>query len=487
MRINIKYKLSFIFIIMLISVLLSLFILIRWSFDRGFKNHLANLERQRLTVLVQKIEERHTDTNSLRDLEHDKRAWRRLLRSSITPDMPEDMIITARQGKGMRMRDQGPRNSMRHEQGPPPKHLKFLFDYRVNLLDIDGHPIIGRGEGPPIEVQLPIKSGATIIGYLQLIQIPDIKDTPHRNFVRRQITRFGLIVLLVIILSSTLVIFISGRTVAPIRLINDSVRKLASGDFTARSNITSNDELGTLAQDINQLALTLDKNEQHRRQWVADISHELRTPVAVLRSHIEAIQDGIRDTSEKNMDVMHKETRQLERIINDLYDLSMSDIGALNYAMEKVNLLEIIDQSISFYESAFDEKQIKLTTPPHKDTSIFISADRNRLAQLFKNLLENSLKYTDNGGNIQFHITTDKSTATLTVEDSAPGVPPEHLPHLFDRFYRVEKSRNKDTGGTGLGLSIVKQIIDAHQGTINVSESKLGGICMTISLPLYRG
>ena len=219
------------------------------------------------------------------------------------------------------------------------------------------------------------------------------------------------------------------------------------------------------------------------QQWIADISHELRTPLSVLRAEIEALQDGVRQMTPERLNSLHSEVMNLNRLVNDLYELSMSDIGALNYQKQLIDVSETLNKTLESHQDEFDSKNITVAFEPDSKPRQ-INADPERLQQLFSNLLINTLRYTDAGGKLEIKLDRDKSRVLIIFEDSAPGVPDDDIPHLFERLYRVESSRNRETGGTGLGLAICKNIVEAHEGNIVAETSTLGGLKITIDLPV---
>jgi len=219
---------------------------------------------------------------------------------------------------------------------------------------------------------------------------------------------------------------------------------------------------------------------------IADISHELRTPIAILRGEIEAIIDGIRQADDKSMESLHQEVLQLNRLVDDLYELSLSDLGALNYRKTEVDVCEVIDSVIEHFEESFRQKHIQIKSNINKHKSILFNADPDRLHQLLSNLLKNSLSYTNPQGLLEIDIQESDSQFTINLKDSAPGVLTEDLPKLFDRLYRAESSRNRATGGAGLGMAIVKNIVEAHQGTVSALSSPLGGLWIKINFPLNK-
>jgi two-component system sensor histidine kinase BaeS len=275
--------------------------------------------------------------------------------------------------------------------------------------------------------------------------------------------------------------------VKPIQAMAAATHDIASGKYTTRFSFSSTDEIGQLARDFNAMALTLEKHEKERRQWVVDISHELRTPVAVLQGEIEALLDGIHNITPETICSLLAETIRLQRLVEDLYQISLSDLGTLSYRKENLDLVTVLRNSIESYRAEFDRKSIALKENISSNTKAIGFADRERLRQLFINLLENSLRYTDAGGILEIRAEVSGDFITIEFQDSKPGVSAEDMERLFERFYRVEGSRNRSSGGAGLGLTISKKIVDAHEGIISAHSSPLGGLLILFSMPVFEG
>jgi two-component system sensor histidine kinase BaeS len=310
-----------------------------------------------------------------------------------------------------------------------------------------------------------------------------LTDTHQLLFVKQQKLTMAMIAGVMLLVSAAISFPLANRLVLPIRRLADSIHRLASGEFSTRVAVGPEDELGQLACDFNTLALSLEKTEQARRSWIADISHELRTPLSILRGEIEAIQDGVRQACPESMNSLHVEVMHLSRLVDDLYQISLYDIGALTYRKTVVDLRTMLTQALDSFRADFAQKGIQLHTELASG-ELQLFADPGRLHQLFDNLLENSLKYTDQGGELSVRLGCQGEHATVELADSAPGVAQGELEKLFDRLYRVESSRNRALGGAGLGLAICKNIVEAHEGTIRALPSPAGGVLISIELPL---
>lgn len=355
---------------------------------------------------------------------------------------------------------------------------------RFFLLDEAKRPLVASAEINDHCQLKEIRHHNRIVGYLGLLPRREFSDERQLRFLKEQRSALALAAVSLLLVAGGLSLPLANRLVRPIRTLTEATGRLASGEFAVRVPVTSADELGQLARDFNSLALTLENNEQARRQWVADISHELRTPLAVLRGEIEALQDGIRKATPEAVTSLHGEVLRLSRLVDDLYQLSMSDIGAVTYRKEELDLSEVLGEALDLFRPEFARKSIALRAELPSGREFPLFADRQRLRQLFTNLLENSLKYTDGGGALEVELERRDGHALVHFRDSQPGVAKGELERLFERLYRVEGSRSRISGGAGLGLAICRNIVMAHEGGIEAFPSPLGGVWIRVDLPL---
>jgi two-component system, OmpR family, sensor histidine kinase BaeS len=237
-----------------------------------------------------------------------------------------------------------------------------------------------------------------------------------------------------------------------------------------------------LARDFNQLAYTLERNEQMRREFMADVSHELRTPLAVLRGELEAIEDGVRSLDQNAMKSLQGEVSMLSKLVDDLYELSLADVGALTYRKAPCRLNGLLEHSVAMFQERLNARRLRVELElPSQPLELM--ADADRLQQLFSNLLENAVRYTDPGGLVRISAAVERDELRIEFMDSGPGVSASQLPRLFERFYRGESSRNRESGGAGLGLAICRSIALAHGGSLSADHSPLGGLWLTLRLP----
>lgn len=368
---------------------------------------------------------------------------------------------------------------------PPPAGEPQLI-HRLTLLDADRDPLIGPRRPVANALLRPLKSADQTIGWLRLAPRPGLTDTLDLDFQRRQLHVIQGAAAAALVLALVLAIPLAAHLLGPIRTLTRNMVALTSGRFDTRTRVRRGDELGALASGFNRLAETLEQNETLRRRWIAEVSHELRTPLAVLTGELDAIVDGIRPWSTGAGASLHAELARLNKLVEDLHQLAVSDLGALSYRMEVLELEGLVESSIARHEARFAARGLKLESelavPPAT-----VLADANRLGQLLDNLLQNSRRYTDAGGTVRVRTSRREGFIHIDVEDSAPGVPDEALPRLFERLYRTEESRNRASGGAGLGLAIARNIVEAHGGQIKAKPSPLGGLWIEISLPFAAG
>lgn len=327
----------------------------------------------------------------------------------------------------------------------------------------------------------PIYYEDSQIGSLALLVSERLYEAIDLAFARsnNQTLRFSAIagLLFAAIISLILTMNITG----PIRKLGRGTRSLISGEFKTRVSIQNRDELGKLSRDFNILAKTLDKNSESQKQWLADISHELRTPIAILKSELEAIDDGIREFDKETLQSLTHEVKRINNLVNDLYELTLADLGAMKYQMREMDISSCLKAVIETYRDRFKSSEIDLSESI-SEASIFLG-DSYRLEQLFTNLIENTLRYTDSPGKLIIDLTEDNENIQITFSDSAPGVATDVIEKIFDRFFREELSRSREKGGAGLGLAICHEIVEAHSGEIKAEPSDLGGLSIQILLP----
>ncbi len=289
--------------------------------------------------------------------------------------------------------------------------------------------------------------------------------------------------LLAVIIALIITFFISRRITSPIQALTNSARRLGKGDFSQRVTIKSKDEVGELAQTFNLMAGNLEHTEKLRSNMVADVAHELRTPLSNVSGYLEAIRDEVVKPDKATIASLSEEVALLTRLVEDLQELTLADAGELKMVRQPEDIAQLIAQSVTVIQPKIDSKGLTISTDV-QDKLPPINIDYYRIGQVLRNLLENAYKHTASGGKIAVIAHQENKLVKISVTDTGEGIPPEDLPNMFERFYRVDKSRARAGGGSGLGLTIVKRLVEAHGGSVAV-ESKLGkGSTLTFTLPL---
>ncbi|WHP29911.1 two-component system sensor histidine kinase BaeS [Trabulsiella odontotermitis] len=431
---------------------------VRLSFEHGFIDYIKRGNEQRLQLLGDALGEQYALHGNWRFLRNNDRFVFQILRS-LEHDGGDD-----RPGPGM-----------------PPHGWRTQFW----VVDQDAHVLVGpRAPVPPDGTRRAIVVNGAEVGAVIASPVERLTRNTDINFDRQQKRTSWLIVALSTLLAALATFPLARGLLAPVKRLVEGTHQLAAGNFSTRVTATGADELGKLAQDFNQLASTLERNQQMRRDFMADISHELRTPLAVLRGELEAIQDGVRQFTPESVASLQAEVATLTKLVEDLHQLSMSDEGALAYQKATVDVVTLLEMAAGAFRERFASRGLSIAFSLPETITVF--GDRDRLMQLFNNLLENSLRYTDSGGKLLISAVTENHTVTIDFADSAPGVTDEQLNLLCERFYRTEGSRNRASGGSGLGLAICMNIVEAHGGTLNATHSPFGGVSIKVELPLER-
>lgn len=468
MFVSIRLKLFILLVLanaLMVAVLLSLNAA---SFSRSFERYVTDQEMRRMQVLIDNLGREYEVQGDWKWLRWEDPTFMNVLRASFAP---QDL-----------------RNAMREGKAPPAGGFRNYFE-RVQIIDENtGKKLFGRRGGPDNRIFVPIiapSSGETVarFGFAPSARLDNQFD---EVFARQQQKSLTIISLIGFTIAAALAIPFSGWLVRPIQKLTVAVRRMTDGDLNVTVEEKRADELGLLARDFNKLAQVLSKNQQDRQQWVSDIAHELRTPVAIFQADIEAAQDGLRDVNDDWLAMMHQQVIRLTSLVNDLHQLSQSDAGALSYRFAPTDLNELITQTVTAFKATCAEKSIDVHWQPLAQSPV-IQGDETRLRQLLDNLAQNTCRYTngtpEQPGTLVINVIDTVDSIELSWQDSSPGVGDQDLSQLFDRLYRVDDSRSRESGGSGLGLAIVKNIVEAHEGTIEAQHSTIGGLRVLITLP----
>lgn len=490
------------------------------NLQRGFIDYMNEMQAEDLDDLARRIASRYSQEGNWEWLRHRPRALREILdQMSLTvmaepvgghrgpppEEGPDGRVGPPRDGPPPpRQDDPGYRGPPPREgenfpsvQGPPgpegrpPRHSPpgsrdpMGFASRVSIYGLDGRPILGPPDAP-VGLEHPVMLEGEKIATIRLrpLQVAVGANANATGFLEKQVKAILWLAAVLVAMSVLLAALLARHLLRPVGALRDVTGRIAKGELGARAPLVSNDELAELALHVNAMAESLEQNERQRRRMVADISHELRTPLTVIRGEIEALLDGIRQADPSALESLHAEVLRLNKLVEDLHQLTLADAGGLTYRWEDLDLAELLDPVFKRFAPRAESVGLSLKWKLAGD-GVMVKADPDRLTQVVVNLLENSVRYTDAPGRIEASLVYTANKAELVIEDSSPCAPAEDLPHLFDRLYRVDSARTRTLarGGSGLGLAICKALVEAHGGTIEAMESRLGGVCMLITLP----
>ncbi|MDR5865491.1 ATP-binding protein [Halomonas koreensis] len=447
-------------IILVVNVAISglVFVAVSRSLDQGFIEYLDRTQTRRAETLATGLADEWARRGDWQWLRQSPRAWRHLVRRQLWPG-----------------------------DAPPPEGIeRRLGDPRDFVLhDAEGLPVIGLPPDNDLEAAelrwLPIVSEGRRVGTLGYRPPQQLMARMDRIFLAQQRRNLAIIVGALVLASLLLAGGLSWWLGRRARGMTLATRRLTEGDYSTRLPERGRDELSRLAQDFNVLAATLEASREARSRWVSDIAHELRTPLAVLRGEIEAMQDGVRRLDQDSLGSLAQEVGQLERLVADLRLLSQSDAGALEVQLAPLDLAASLTARLEEAGPWLADQGLALEV--EAPGPAWIRGDAQRLRQLWTNLLDNTHAYTRPPGRLRVGLTPAGDRYRLRWEDSAPGVPEAELPRLTERLYRVEGSRSRASGGSGLGLSIAMALARAHGAEMTASSSPLGGLCWTLTFP----
>lgn len=447
--------------------------LTRWHLEQGFGHYVVETELAHLDWLVGNLQTAYGQQQNWAFLQQGDEPWDR---------------NTERAARHLQPR---PREEDRPPHlGPHPDPQRGgrpgdLLDIRprLSVRDQDGTVLAGQPRPHGVGGQRPIQYQGQTVGWLML-EAPKSEAARDAAFLSTQKRSLLLSGLGALVLSLIAAWLLSRQFLKPIRDLAQGARQIANGRFGQRIAVEQDDELGELARDFNAMAEMLARTEEFRRQWVSDSSHELRTPIAVLRAEIEALQDGVRVADDKTLARLLKHVMQMSKMVDDLRQTLDRDNPTTDLELGRLDPIALLHETLEEFKPRLDRSQLELDTSDLLPGSGCVLADANRLQQVFANLIENTLRYTHPGGRLKVSAYVRDGRWLMQFDDSAPAPAAEAMPRLFERFFRAEPSRSREHGGSGLGLAICKTIIEAHHGTIRAKKSALGGLSIRIDLPL---
>ena len=499
MRLRIAHQLSLLLTAAVVLAVLAVGSVSLWSLRSGFGHYLRLRDDEQLARFVQLLERRAAADPSMNWLCGNRDAQRDLM------DELSGQPIQPRIGRPQEPGEDPDEPPPRRRPPPPglggpgggrpppprPAVAGNIAD-RIVVRDVRGDWLAGRRQPPHLARTVrAVQVNGADVAFVELVAEREPEGIDAR-FLQRQTTGMLITAFSTIAMALLAAWWVAGRWSRPLRQLQLATHRIALGEQGVRIAVPGTPgasrsgavEIDELTADVNAMVEALAKFEDSRRHWIAQISHELRTPLAVLRGEMESIEDGARQPTPTVMASLREEVAQLTRLVDDLHTLTVADLGQLPCHFAAGDANASLARMARRFETRAAQLGLSLSIQPGA-RAMLAQWDFGRIEQLLSNLLENSLRYTHAPGQVHVHWRSLDDALELTVADSAPGVPAAQLGQLFDPLFRVDSARTR-TGqhGSGLGLSIVRAIVEAHQGTVTASASRLGGLTIQISLPL---
>ena len=500
----------------------------RLGLQRGLGPYAAEIELARMDWLSARLERLYAGQGGWQTLRSQPERWRDMLHpDDMPPPWTNDRSGEPSRNDSGRSDDgrgrfsgrppppdfgrepgNAPRFGPPGDRPPPPPG--YAQSQRLVLVDAAGQTVAGAASAATAAgaAHLPLRGpGGEANGQLMLAPPADLASEADRAFLNQQL---GFVVwtgVAGLLLAMLLSWWLARRWLAPIDTLVAGARGVAAGRLDTRVPVHGDDELARLAQTFNHMAEQLSGLETSRRQWIGDVAHELRTPLAAMRAEIEAVQDGVRSFDDKTALRLHRQVMRLIQLVGDLRASLDADAGGAPSARVPLHPLALLSEAMASMQPRFDQQHLAVGTTgldalAAQSPPPLVLGDAQQLHRVFLNLLENSVRYTHAGGRIsvnariehverieRVHSNGSSAQLVLQFDDTAPGVAAYELAHLFERLYRAEASRTRatgDPGGSGLGLAICRAIVQAHGGHINAESSPHGGLRITLTLPLLE-
>lgn len=462
MKMSLRTKLTISYISITIICVLLISILANFFLKENFKKYIINNQEQKNKEIVNLVNQQYAQSE----------AWRADIIEHIgSSALEQGMIINVRNVFGQSIWDARVYNNGRCGM--------IISHIAENMLK--QYP---DWKGEYVQIRYPVtfnsrEVGTVEIGYYGPFYYTD-NDILFINTLNKLIMGAAVISLICALMLGT---FMAKRLSMPISRVISTAQMISMGHFGSRSDEKSDiKEINQLTNTINELGETLGGQEKLRKRLTRDVAHELRTPVATLQSHMEAMIDGIWEPDTERLQSCHEEILRIGRMIGDIEQISMYESENLILHKTEFDLSELVNNIILNFQTDYRKKGVKISFEGSRET---ITADKDKISQVIVNLLSNALKYTKEGGEVLIGVRRCGNMAEIYVRDNGIGISDEDLPLIFERFYRADKSRNRLTGGSGLGLTIAKAIVDAHKGAISVKSSLGAGTEFSVLLPKH--
>lgn len=444
-----------IFATALISTVI-LLLLQQLRFNYAFKEYISNSRTERIEKLHLRLTDRYAVTGN----------WQ-FLSAQLNTDQSH-----------------GEPTDMQSLESTIKRLFRLDFPHGVAVLDANNATLVGEFEQNMTLTAIYHQNQE--VGFLAVKDNSEVKAELDSHFVKQQVRSLIIITLLTLLTALLSAYFFSRKLTKPISDIANILNNLRKGDLAARSEYKHGNELGQLSSDVNFLANTLEQNRDSRQRWIADISHELRTPITIMMGELECLEDGLTPFDSNAVASLKEEVSGLNKLVADLHQLTLADRGELRLECQPNDVSEMVQACLQKYQPIFAESGISITN--QLPNTLIAEVDKTRLQQVLINLFENCARYTDKAGEVRISASQDNEFVTLVIENTAPEISEQSLPKLFDRLYRVDESRNKFSGGSGLGLAICAAIVEAHGGKISAARSLrkggVSGLAVSLTLPV---
>ncbi len=398
----------------------------------------------------------------------------------------EDILMPAGGGFGRRS------GGMSNSSGTPA--MGAMMDQRIRLADASGQILVDSGDqlNQPLSTDemkaaQAIRVNLKTVGYLLIQGGMNYSNNEEANLLNRLNRAAVTAAMIAGGVSLLLALLLTYRLLRPVNALTQAAENLGKGDLSQRVEVKGSDELATLAHTFNHMANSLQKAQKSRRDLTADVAHELRTPLAVQRANLEALQDGIYEPTPDNLASILEQNILLSRLVDDLRTLALVESGELPLEKTPSDFVPLVRRIVDRFRSQADLNQVELQVIDEGHDDLSLPLDAMRFEQIISNLLSNALRHTPPGGKIFISIQRFPEKLQLAVQDSGPGIPEESLPHIFERFYRADRSRSRAEGGTGLGLAIALNLAQLHGWELSAGNSSEGGARFILSMPSHSG
>ena len=467
-------------------VLVLITVVTRVSIGSGFMDFLQQQERNQVELVIPGLVNWYSEQGNWDGLAENPREFYGLVFTALfqgsetqVESGPRRLSAQPRGGRrGPRFPGSGPGG-----QGPGPLGRNGL-PQRIFLLDGDRSPVVGDIPHEPVtDGLLPVMVNGVNVGWLGVVPIGGFQLPEEEAFITQLRNNLLIGLGLGLAVAALLAWLLARHLSRPVSEVAAGIRALASGDYKRQMDTVGSDEIARLGDDVNRLSAALREHETARKRWISDMAHELRTPLSIIKGELEAMNDGIRPLDKENLASVAEEVKHLTVLVDDLHKLTMTDSGALAYKMQAVDFNGLVQLIVDAFRGRAQDKDLQLTFS-NPQQHIQLQGDEQRLRQLLQNLLDNSIRYTDAGGRVEVALCRIENLAQLTISDTAPGASEQECERLFERLYRMESSRNRNSGGSGLGLAICKNIVEAHDGQILAEPGPEGGLLVTVTIPL---